>query len=514
MNSLLKIHFRKRRRLTSLLGLALDGSRLEGVVLKRTNGALQCLQRFSAALTLDPLTAAPELAGREIRNHLDAAGVRERRCVVGLPLQWVLTAQTELPPLPEADAASLLQLEAERLFPTDVATLQLARSLCTPAAALMETAAPAPTAPGAARFVLLAGIPSAHLTALETVLAAAKLKPVSFTLGITALQRPEFPASLSGTKSPTDRTAGQAEGVLALAIGESRIGLQITAGGGVAALRSINGAIENISGRAALVAGVAARECRITLGQLPAGLRETIRRIRIFGPRELAQQLADELELRFESSGLQVEIVSAYAPAELGLALPPEAPVSAAFSLAARALADQAPVFEFLPPRPTAIEQFIARYSSGRWRTVGAAAAALVLVTGGLFLVQQIQLWRLRSQWAAMSARVEELQTLQSRIQQYQPWFDETFRDLAILRQLSLAFPQEGSVTARIVDIHADGTVSCSGNARDQAALRAVLGSLGKANGVSALKLDLIQGKSPMQFTFDFQYLNGGANEN
>src|SRR5580698_11620864 len=107
----LDLKSKKRKKLTSVLGLVLDGARLEGVVLKRNNGALQKLQSFSAPLTLDPLTAAPELMGREIRNQLDAAGVRERDCVVGLPLKWVLTAQTELPQLPEADAASLLQME-------------------------------------------------------------------------------------------------------------------------------------------------------------------------------------------------------------------------------------------------------------------------------------------------------------------------------------------------------------------------------------------------------------------
>ena len=86
----------RRKKLTSLLGLALDGTRLTGVVLHRQNDSLQQLQTFGVTLTLDPLTAAPELVGREIRNHLDAAGVRERYCVVGVPLKWVLTAQTEL----------------------------------------------------------------------------------------------------------------------------------------------------------------------------------------------------------------------------------------------------------------------------------------------------------------------------------------------------------------------------------------------------------------------------------
>ncbi len=148
--------------------------------------------------------------------------MRERHCVFGVPLKWVLTAHTELPPLPEADAASLLQLEAERGFPTDVATLQLANSRCPLAADK--------------KHVLLAGIPSAHVGTLEKVLAAAKLKPVSFTLGLAALQPP---------------AAENSNGVLALAIGESTVSLQITCGGGVAALRALEGAIENPNGGAA-----------------------------------------------------------------------------------------------------------------------------------------------------------------------------------------------------------------------------------------------------------------------
>ena len=324
MNNILKVKIRKRKRLTSVLGLALDGSRLEGVVLRRTNGALQLHRSFSAVLTLDPLTAAPELVGREIRNQLDAAGVRERHCVFGVPLKWVLTAHTELPPLPDADAESLLQLEAERGFPTDVATLQLAVSRC-------------PLA-GDKQHVLLAGIPSAHVATLGQVLAAAKLKPVSFALGLAALQSP---------------AAEESNGVLALAIGESTVSLQITCAGGVAALRALEGAIENPAGRPTLLPDLVARESRITLGQLPAELRDTVKRIRIFGPRELARQLADEMELRFEPMGLSVEVVAAYKPDEFGAQLPPDASLSAAFSLAARRLVDEPPAFEFLPPKPT-----------------------------------------------------------------------------------------------------------------------------------------------------------------
>jgi hypothetical protein len=520
MTNVLKINFKKRKRLTSVLGLTLDGSRLDGVVLRRTNGALQLLQTFSVTLSLDPLTAAPELVGREIRNHLDAAGIRERHCVAGVPLKWVLTAHTELPPLPEADAASMLQLEAERAFPCDVTTLRLADSRC-------------PLSAGK-QLVTLAGIPNAHLAVLEQVLAAAKLKPVSFSLGLTALQPGSCDASsqiVSATPSSLERQPAHSgggappipsatrasqlpNGTLALAIGESQVGLQITCDG-VAALRALEGAIEDEAGRRTLHADLVAREARITLGQLPAELRDPVKRVRIFGPRDLAQQLADEMELRFEPVGLKVERNSVYAPDEFGMQLPPDAPVSPAFSLAARWLAGQTPVFEFLPPKPSAIEQLIAKYSSGRLRSAGAVAAGIVALVGALFLFQQIELVVLRSQWSGMSAKVQELNGLQQEIQQYRPWFDESFRNLTILRQLTLAFPENGSVTAKTVEIRNGNTVTCTGTAQDNAALLRTLNQLRTAEGVTEVQLQQIRGKSPVQFSFDVHYGgNGGQSAN
>src|SRR5277367_4036051 len=160
----------KRQGHSSVLGLALDGSRLEGVVLRRTNESLELQQSFSVTLSLDPLTAAPELAGREIRNHLDAAGVRERNCIVGLPLKWALMAHAEVPQIPEADLPGFLQIEAERGFPCDISTLRYATSVC--------------QLPGGKQYATFAGVPAGHVDLLEKVLLAARLKPASFTLGL------------------------------------------------------------------------------------------------------------------------------------------------------------------------------------------------------------------------------------------------------------------------------------------------------------------------------------------
>jgi hypothetical protein len=476
MNNVLKINFGKRKRLSSLLGLSLDGSRLEGVVLRR-NGSIRIQQNFSATLTLDPLTAAPELVGREIRNHLEAAGIRERFCVVCLPLKWVLTASTELPPLPDADAASLLQLEAERGFPTDVTTLQMADSRC--------------TLTGDKKYVTLVGVSRTQVEPLMQVLAAAKLKPVSFSLGLTALQSP---------------VASKDKGVLALMVGETNVGLQITGNGGVAALRAFEGAVENEGSRRTLQAKIVAREARITLGQLPAELRSGVRQIRIFGTNELAQQLADEMELAFEPMGFSVEVAEKYSPGEFGIEIPPDAPVSSAFAFAARYLAEQPRTFEFLPPRPTMIEQFVAKYSSGKLRNAGVAVAVVIAIIAGIFLFQQIELMRLRSQWGAMSHKVADLTTVQGEIQHYQPWYDSSFRVLTMLKQLTTAFPENGSVTAKAIGIHNGSMVVCSGTATDNASLLRVVSQLSAMQGVSGVTVEQIRGTSPMQFTFDFQW--------
>ena len=476
----------KRKRLSSLLGLALDGSRLEGIALRRADGTLQIQQSFSVSLSLDPLTNDPELVGREIRNHLDVAGVRERQCVVGLPLKWALTTHIEVPELPEADVAGFLQIEAERSFPCDVQTLNVVTSR--------------PHSASGKQYATLVGIPKNHLMLLAQALRAAKLKPLSFSLGIAALQ----PAG-----------ADASSGVMALAIGESHVGLQVTAGGGVAALRALEGALEAEGSQRVLHADLVAREARITLGQLPAELRETVRRIRVFGPRDLARQLVDEMELRLDATGLKVEAAAKYAADEFGVHLPPEAAVSPAFSLAAGRLAGRRALFEFLLPQVTPLQQIAARYSSGRLRSTISAAAAVALVVGGLFFFQQCQLWRLQAQWSKMQLNDQQLRDLQDHIKQYRPWYDESVRGLTILRRLTEAFPEDGSVTAKTVEIRDLNTVTCTGTARNYQALLKTVERLRAVRQIPEVNMGPTRGQPPaLQFTFNFQWSEGGTSAN
>ncbi len=49
----------KKRVPSSILGLALDGNRLEAVVVRRLNGSLQVQQTLGVTLALSPLTGDP-----------------------------------------------------------------------------------------------------------------------------------------------------------------------------------------------------------------------------------------------------------------------------------------------------------------------------------------------------------------------------------------------------------------------------------------------------------------------
>jgi len=120
----------------------------------------------------------------------------------------------------------------------------------------------------------------------------------------------------------------------------------------------------------------------------------------------------------------------------------------------------------------------------------------------------------LNAQWKKMSDTAGELETVQQQIQQYRPWFDEALTSLTILRELTLAFPEDGSVTAKTVEIRNQNAVSCAGTARDHAALLQALARVRAVEGVHDVKVEQIRGKTPLQFTFAFQYGTEASHEN
>ena len=472
----------KPRTPSSLLGLALEGHQLEGVVLRRTNGSMAVHRSFEASLALDLLTNDPELVGRELRNHLNQAGVRERHCVVGLPLDWALTLHTSTPDLSEPDVQGYLNVQAERGFPYALEDLAIGCSRY--------------QLPNGERHATLVAIPRNHLALLQRALEAAQLKPASFSLGITALQN---------TKRASNR------GALVVALGRTGVGLQALTDGGVAALRSLQGAVEVTGPDRRVDTDLLAREIRITLGQLPAEARESISCLRVFGRAEWTQAVVPELAASVKPMGLEAELgtlrqapgLSGLDPAHEGCAFP--------IALAARHMAGQPPVFEFLPPRVSAWTELTSRFASRRVVWVGAAATAAAVLVGGAFAWQYSQLASLQSRWKVMSPRVTEVEDLQQQVRRFRPWFDDSHRSLTMLKKLTEAFPEDGAVTAKNLEIRELANVTCSGVARESQDLFRVLDRLRETRQVQNVQTPVLNGKGPVQFTFGFRWIEGGA---
>jgi hypothetical protein len=482
------IDFFKPKRPSTILGLSFDGNRLEAAVVRRSNGSLHVHQSVMAPLALSLLSGDPQLVGRELRNHLDQAGIRERRCAVCLPLNWVLTLQAKLPDLPEEDIASFLEIESERGFPSGHENLYLATSRA--------------KAANGEQFATMMGIPRNHLASVQAVLKAAQLKPLTFSLGITALA--------GGGRQKSD--AG-----LTLALASHGIDLQVSAGGGIAALRSLDSAVETEGVQKRIDADLVMREIRITLGQLPPPLATEVRTARIFGRGESARQFVSDIARRMETTGLRVELMERATDAELGANASPEIALSPAVAMAASFLREAAPGPEFLPPRVSAYQQMLtsSKFSSQKLVWAGSAGGAIALFIAGAFLVQAWQISRLESQFNEMSPKVTELTVARDKIRQFRPWYDRSFAALQIMRAMAQAFPEEGNVTAKSLEIRDLLSVTCSGNARDNQSYLRLLDQLRTAPDVSDLKTESLRGQSPsLQFTLNFQWGEGGANGN
>ena len=456
-----------KRRRQSVLGLTLNDGQLRAFHVVRAKGTTQVVRSATATLALDLLHREHELIGREIKNHLDAAGIRERHCVVAMPAAWIMSQHTPVPEMSPEDTASFLHLEAEKGFPCDPAQLQIARSF---------------QRSGDANYVTQLAVRKEQLEQLAAVLKAAGLKPVSFSLGLAALPEVVAPAG---------------EGRITLAVEPKGTTLLVAAGGGIAAFRTSEAAIESEAGENVVNAGAVARELRITFEQVPADLRRDLRQLCLYGNDTMVRQLAESLAEWAEGAGLT--LVRSASPNDTMADRIAE-------NLAVQWLQEGTATLEFLPPRPGRWAVLLARYNSKRLATAGFALGGTMLLALGVFGWQEFRRWSLRSEWSNMEEQVKALEMVQSRLREFRPWYDTTFRNLSILRRVTEAFPDNGSVTVKSFEIHGVANVTISGTARDNTALLRTLDQLRKAKEIQGLKIEQIRGKMPAQFTFIFRW--------
>jgi len=277
-----KLIQRLRRPPSSVLALSLEGRQVAAAVLRQGKGKIEVVTRHIGALPTEVDLSDPAAVGKALRSQLEAASIRERSCVWVLPCSEVLTTQTLVPAIDEADVDSLLQLEAEKGFHGDISSTRVADSQC--------------RLPDGQRWVTLATVSPGRHEILRRLMEAARLKCLGLSPSITQL--------VSGQAAETSNSID-----LVLAPESGRVHLQVTVDGGIAALRSLDRAVDATTTPATVRTEPVAREIRITLGQLPEALAGSIQHLRLHGPESATQAMATALAPRFADGGITVESI-------------------------------------------------------------------------------------------------------------------------------------------------------------------------------------------------------------
>ncbi len=460
----------QRRGADALVVLSFDSGQLHAMMVRKgtpaNGGGASVPLNFTVSLD----SGDPEILGQELRQQLEAAGIRERGCVVSLPPEWIFTRLTALPDLSEEDRQSFLELDAERGFPFALDELMVSRC---------------PITAGGQAYALQLAVTRSRVERLDTLLRRARLNPLSFSVGGLALN---------------ERSGQRPGGSIRLWMQAENIVLLVEAGSGIAGMRCLGVEARSDQETSRWQPAMLAREIRVTLGQLPAPLRAEVKSFSALGTEVEARTLAEQLTPMLASAGLTPES-KGNSPGCWAVTN-----ASMANAVAAQYWTPGGYRIEFLPPRISAWQRLTARYSARKLAYVGAAVggvAAIVLLAIG---IQEYQLHSLNSQWSGISTRVRDLEETEQNIRKFRPWYDNSVQTLRILRRLTEAFPEDSSVTAKTLEIHDPGVVTCSGTARDQAALLKVLDALRASRDVTDVQVDQLRGKSPLQFSFNFHW--------
>ena len=465
------VAIRKRVQARSALALTLAADHVLVAGVRRSgDGVGSVVPANPVALGADEIYRNPERAGAMLAEALEAAGLRDKRCAGTVPPSWVLTAYTDLPEVSPEDLRGYLELRAEREFSIPPSELRL--GYCPY------------TLPDGTRRATLAALPSKRIEAVEAMLAAAGgRRAVSISLAIGG---------------------GLADGrsALHLVSDGARTEVVVTAGGGVAALRSLPGPVmgQKVEGGEdgevthAFDPAAFCREVRITLGRLPSSVQEQVHEAHFGGEREASALVRQEA-----GEGLQ----------RMGLDLAPENPladvVPSAQAAATLLLRRETVPFEFIVPQPRRWEVMLRRFNTPRGRKIAGAVLAVIFLPLFAFFIRGQQESHLEAEWRGMNANVADLDGLQQRIRQFRPWFDRTPAAVQLLESLFAAFPEAGDVWAKSIVVKGS-TVTCTGFARDQAALSGLRDRLRGRPDVSDLHTQQVRGDNPVQFTLAYHW--------
>lgn len=459
--------------LKSILGIELESGHMRAVVAQRSGDQIQVKKTKRSSLSLDPLTGEPDLVGQEIRNHLNEAGIHETRCIICLPLRWILNSRLNLPDMEEEDRQGFIELSAEKEFPFSPEELSLSTTYGFPC-------------DENSKYTTLAAVSLTYLRSLEAAFKTARLKPVSISIGI-----------------PWNGAHAE-EGCIYLFKKDDGIDFYIIYNNELVAFRWLE---DHHHETDEYDLTTVMREIRVSLHELPVKLKQSLHDVYLCGPDSWAEEIRQKLSEMTTRMGLELSIqndsqdISSSPGYSYGTALLP------LVGTIKRQLLGQYVDLEFIPPKVNHLRQTLARISSRRSILLGGSIAAAILITFSAFMYQYWTLTALRSEWDSIQDQVVEVEAIQEGVKFFRDWYNEDFPSLSAIKTLTSAFPEEGTIWARTLEIQNTMNISCSGFAQNNQELLAMLDQLNQDEQIKALQVQQVQGERPIQFSFSLVWM-------
>lgn len=455
---------KKRFQVRSYLALTLESGRILASSVRSDAAEGAPRTPISIAVGADELVRNPEKAAQTVSQALSQAGWRERRCVVCVPPGWALSTATDLPAIEPDDLRGFLEIRAEQEFSLPPGDLRLGFCVY--------------TLPDGQPRATLAAVSDRRLKAVETFVQGLGRKLVSLSLALEdALTDPQPTLHFQANGTHTD--------------------VVVTGGGGaVAALRSL--ASPGESPETPFDPAAFCREVRITLGRLPTSIRKEIVKAQFGGTIESARRLCADIRDDLLRMGIR-------APAcDADLAPDSDPDATPAADAAGRLIRGEIVPFEFVVPEVRRWQPALARFNTKQYRVIGLAVLCLVFLPALLYFVRSEYESHLNSEWEGMRDNVAQLDALQQKIVRFRPWFDPTPETLKAIESLIAAFPEQGDVWAKTVQISPGYHVTCTGFARNVASLQPMLDRLRARPGITGLQVPQLRGDKPVQFSITY----------
>lgn len=474
-----------------ILGIAVEDRSLLAAELQ-VSGARRVLRRAAEFAYPDGLSLdEPVRLGRALRAFLRQHRFTARQVVVGVPARWLLVQEKFLPPATGEAMAGMVRLAAEQAFSDSAADLA------------MDYADGSATAAGT-HPVLVVATPRRRLEQLTALARGAGLTMRAIAPSVMAL-------------GAAHREPAASELTLYLRPGNTEVALRT--GGRFPVVKHLPAAPAPDAEAAGAANGRAeciAAQVRQVVALLPAdgALTEPETLVVWDGANPqpgdldaLATRLSARTVVGHDLSPLGVsparsdgDEATARFAAPVALALAGVQPELLAVDLLHSRLA---------PPR---------RSSLGR-KAVWAGFLVAALATAATFLVmdgleRERTVAALRAQMAALKPDIEAAQAVVDRMASARGWHDRRPPFLDCLRELTLAFPEQGTIWATSLAIREDMRAVVSGKSVNEATVLEALDRLKQSKALAGVKLLHMReagGRSrEVSFAIRFTFMKGG----